>query len=110
MLLLLFFALDSRYKGETIDVGGSRGPREITHSRQHIPESPYLIAGTPGRYFTRRSYDHGHTNTSFVQVALNATERSVAIEEFRIGATLFMGSVIAGKENIGIIIEPKRFQ
>ena len=50
--------------------------------------------------------DEGHPDTALVALALEAAELAVAPEKLGVGATLLMGSVVAGEYHERVVGQP----
>src|SRR5215212_7910231 len=69
-----------------------------------------MIADAAGGNSTRPARNHRHAYTAFVQIALDASQRAGALEEFRIAAALLMRSVVADKHDQRVSLDPARPQ
>ena len=82
----------------------------FTESGHYIPERTHEVGLGAGLYTFRPRDDHRYTDSSFVEVAFISAPDTVAIEEVRIGSSFHVRSVIAGKDDDGVVIDTHIFQ
>ena len=69
-----------------------------------------MIADTAGRNGAGPARDHRHADAAFVEIALDAAQRTRALEEHRIAAPLLMRAVVADEHHQGVPLDAARAQ
>ena len=103
--LLLHSSLEQRQEAQTVARGGVAS-RQLGEGGRQVPEGAYEVALAAGGHVSRPRDEQRHADAPFVEVALVAAQRAVAVEEVGVGAPFQMGPVVAGEEDDGIIEQP----
>src|SRR5256885_5038150 len=96
--------LQCRDNGHAVQTGRRLGTSKLRGRRQEIPKRPNFIAHLRGLDGARPASKRWDANAALVQIALNTTQRSIAVEEFWMIAALAMRSVVAGENHEGILL------
>ena len=86
-------------------MGGSRNIRYFRQGGHDIPKCRYMISYGSGFNLVGPTGDHWHANAPFIEISFYTSEGTGTVKEFRIGTPFYMGTIITGKHNDGIIID-----
>ena len=71
---------------------------------------PRMTADAAGRYRAGPAGDHRHSYAAFIEVAFDAAQRSRALEEPGVAASLLMRAVVADEHHQGVALDATRAQ
>src|SRR6266550_1923658 len=93
----------SEQRGEKADAVGflrDRRLSELAKSREQIPKCANMLAGAACADFAGPARKKRHANSSFIEIAFQATQRPGTLKELRDRILLQKGrTIIAGKKN-----------
>src|ERR1043166_2737991 len=101
----LLFSQKRGHDGNTVQAGRSTHARQFSSRRQEVPESPRELAYLSRRDGLRPSGDGRDPDSTFVEVALHAPQRSGTAEEAGVVSSLFMWSVVAAENDQRILVQ-----
>ncbi|GAA2803627.1 hypothetical protein GCM10010470_43500 [Saccharopolyspora taberi] len=97
-------------QGDPVQVGGDCRTGEVGERGQQVPERPELVGDRARglRQQLRRPREQWRPDSTFVEVALVAAQRTAAAEALRVERrpSLFVRAVVAGEQHDGVLVEP----
>lgn len=79
---------------------------DVTKRGQKVVEGKGLVALASRTYMAWPSYYERNADATLMGTALQASELSVVVEVCGVGTTFFVGSVVAGKDENGVLGQP----
>ena len=114
VLLCLVVAGEGRINGDAVvdvalvvlvGLGEVANAGHVAEGGQEIVESKLQVGDFAGLDLTGPAHDEGDADAAFVSGTFESLEKSVAVEEGRIGSTLLVRSVVGGEDHDGVLVK-----